>query len=105
MGLQATPVKVMFCVSIWFLIGGLAESARSRRGVGVESSQRSLFFVGQNRGVATPPAESWQLVEGCVLRLDVVFDGWIRGVGAGSAPSMHARIEEVLRRKGAMTKY
>ena len=46
--------------------GVVAESARSRRGVGTESSQGSLFFVGQNGGVATPPAESWQLFERCV---------------------------------------
>ena len=33
----------------------LAESSRSRRGVGAESSRICLFFVGQNGGVVTPP--------------------------------------------------
>ena len=44
-------------------ISDLAESARSRRGVGAESAHRSIFFVGQNGGVATPPRSRDSAVE------------------------------------------
>ena len=39
MGLRAMHAKGVCCVSIWFLIGGVAESARSRRGVVAESAR------------------------------------------------------------------
>ena len=62
----------------------------------MDLSQRSLVFVGQNGGVATPPAESWQLFERCVLHFDMVFDRRIRGVGAELVRSRHGVVAEKL---------
>ena len=96
--------------------GVVAESSRSRRGVVAESSHRSLCFVGQNGGVATPLAEplrshgslsSWHCVQprggGSFRSLLVVVRRYPNAEAL--VPSMHARLQEVLRCKGAMTRY
>ena len=45
--------------------GVVAESSRSRRDSAAEFVHQSLFFVGQNRGVATPPRSHRAIFVAC----------------------------------------
>ena len=55
--------------------GVVAESPRSRRDSAAESLRQSLFFVGQNRGVATPPRSHRAIFVACHVGINFCNGG------------------------------